>query len=178
MSRGASGKRPPALPVPQLQVVDRGRPRTSRALLRRVVAATLAFAERPDLAVSLLLTDDREIAQLHAEFLQDATPTDVISFALDDTAELVVSVETAAREAAAGGHTLAAEVALYVVHGLLHVCGYDDLRVRDRARMRAAERAVMAQLQLAVAAVDAPTASQAAAKRRKLRSSSRVRAAR
>lgn len=175
MSRPAGGKRPRAVAAPQLLVVDRGRPRTSRALLRRVVATTLAFAKRSDLAVSLLLTDDREIAQLHAEFLQDATPTDVISFALDDTAELVVSVETAAREAAAGGHALAAEVALYVVHGLLHVCGYDDLRVRDRARMRAAEQAVLQQLQLQVAPVDEPTSRQAAAKRRQSRASSRLR---
>jgi len=161
-----------APPQLQLQVVDRGRPRTSRALLRRVVAATLAFAERQDLAVSLLLTDDREIAQLHAEFLQDPTPTDVISFALDDSAELVVSVETAARVAAASGHALPAEVALYVVHGLLHVCGHDDLRARDRARMRAAERAVMAQLQLEVAAVDASSSASKAMKARGSRSTS------
>lgn len=141
-------------PPLQLAITDRGRPRTSRALLATVVRATLAYAARPQLAVSLLLTDDAEIARIHGDFLDDPTPTDVISFAIDDGAELVVSVETAARLARAHGHAIAAEVALYVVHGLLHVCGYDDIRARDRKRMRAAEREVLAQLSLHVAAVD------------------------
>lgn len=140
---------------PQLEVTDRGRPRTSRALLRSVVQATLEHAARPELPVSLLLTDDAEIARIHADHLGDPTPTDVISFAIDDGAELVVSVETAVRCAEGAGHRVDAEVALYVVHGLLHVCGFDDIRVADRKRMRAAERAVLQRLQLRVADVDA-----------------------
>src|SRR5262249_57705818 len=84
-----------------LAVTDRGRPRTSPAFLRRVVAAALAFAGRPSLRVSLLLTDDREIARVHAAFLGSARATDVISFDVDGTAEIVVSVTTAARVARA-----------------------------------------------------------------------------
>ncbi|MCB9887611.1 MAG: rRNA maturation RNase YbeY [Planctomycetes bacterium] len=138
----------------QLEVVDRGKPRTDRALLREVVRATLDHVDRLDLPVSLLLTDDAEIAQIHADYLDDPTPTDVISFALEEGAELVVSVQTARRVAREQGHTIRAEVALYVVHGLLHCCGYDDIRARDRKRMREAERAVMTKLQLRVRAVD------------------------
>ena len=138
----------------QLEVVDRGKPRTDRALLREVVRATLTHVDRLDLPVSLLLTDDAEIAQIHADYLDDPTPTDVISFALEEGAELVVSVQTARRVAREQGHTIRAEVALYVVHGLLHCCGYDDIRARDRKRMREAERAVMTKLQLRVRAVD------------------------
>jgi len=140
---------------PVLEVIDRGTPRTDRAFLRRVVGAALAHGDQPALPVSLLLTDDAEIARLHGQFLGDPTPTDVISFPLDGTAELVVSVQTAKRTAAAHGHTLRAEVALYVVHGILHVCGFDDVRARDRSAMRAAERAVMRALGLRVHAVDA-----------------------
>ena len=147
-------RQPPARPRLQLAVTDRGRPRTSRPLLAKVVRATLDFAARPELPVSLLLTDDAEIARIHADYLGDPTPTDVISFCIDDGAELVVSVETAARCARSGRHAIADEVALYVVHGLLHVCGFDDVRARDRKRMRKAERAVLAQLSLHVAAVD------------------------
>ena len=138
----------------QLEVVDRGKPRTDRALLREVVRATLDHVDRLDLPVSLLLTDDAEIAQIHADYLDDPTPTDVISFALEEGVELVVSVQTARRVAREQGHTIRAEVALYVVHGLLHCCGYDDIRARDRKRMREAERAVMTKLQLRVRAVD------------------------
>ena len=141
-------------PRPDLAITDRGRPKTSRALLSRVVAATLSHCERPDMPVSLLLTDDEEIAQVQGQFLDDPTPTDVISFELDGGAELVVSTETAARTAGEFGHDVAAEVALYVVHGLLHCCGYDDHGDKERARMRRAERAVLDALQLQVREVD------------------------
>jgi len=141
-----------------LAVTDRGRPRTSPAFLRRVVAAALAFAGRPSLRVSLLLTDDREIARVHAAFLGSLRATDVISFDVDGTAEIVVSVTTAARAARALGHARAAEIALYVVHGILHQCGYDDVRTRARARMRRAERTVLDALALHVADVDVDVA--------------------
>lgn len=152
----ARSRRPcarPSRPRVALELTDRGRPRTDPALLRRVVRAVATFAGR-DLQVSLLLTGDREIAALHAEHLGDATPTDVMSFLVDGTAEVVVSVTTAARVARMHGHTRAAEVALYVVHGLLHTLGFDDTTPRARARMRAAERAILRRLRLVVAAVD------------------------
>lgn len=139
----------------QLEVVDRGRPRTDRKFLREVVRTTLVFVERLDMPVSLLLTNDAEIARIHAEHLDDPTPTDVISFEVDGGAELVVSVETAKRTANSLGHAVRAEVALYVVHGLLHCAGHDDLRPAPRRRMRAAEREVLSRLGLSVAAVDA-----------------------
>lgn len=138
----------------RLQVTDRGRPRTPLPFLRKVVAATLRHLRQPGMAVSLLLTDDAEIGRLHAQFLGDATPTDVISFGLDGGAELVVSVDTARRCARRHRHPIRHEVALYVVHGLLHIGGHDDQRPRARARMRRAERAVMQSLALRFAAVD------------------------
>ena len=139
----------------RLEVTDRARPRTDPAFVRRVVRAALRYVARPDLPVSLLITDDAEIAALHGEFLGDPTPTDVISFELDDGAELVVSRDTARRCAREHGHTIAAELALYIVHGILHVTGYDDVRPRDRERMRVAEREVMRRLRLRVRPVDA-----------------------
>src|SRR5262245_61656318 len=113
--------------APRLEVVDGFRPRTDRRFLRRVVAAALREG-RKGYAVSLCLTDDRAIARLHARHLGDPTPTDVLSFLLDDTVELVVSVECARRVARRLGHTIKAELALYVIHGILHACGHDDLR--------------------------------------------------
>ncbi len=143
------------LRIPSLQVTDRGRPRINRTFLRRVVRAALEHGGAPQMPVSLLLTDDAEIAQIHDRFLGDATPTDVISFAIDGSAELVISKETAARCAREREHAVVAEVALYVVHGLLHLCGYDDRGARARARMRRAERSVLATLGIAVDDVDA-----------------------
>ncbi|MGC6489542.1 MAG: rRNA maturation RNase YbeY [Planctomycetota bacterium] len=138
-----------------MELVDRFRPRTARALVERVVDATLAFASRPDWEVSLLLTDDEEIARLHGEFLGDPTPTDVMSFEMEGGAEVVVSVETARRTAQANGTSIRGEVALYIVHGLLHTLGYDDKQDVERRRMRAAERVVLEQLRLEVRDVDA-----------------------
>ncbi len=154
-ARPANAKRPARRDRLQLELLDRGRPRTPAAFVREVVRATLAFAERPDLPVSLLLTDDAEIAALHEAHLGDPTPTDVMSFELDGGAEIVVSVETARRIAREKGHAARAEIALYIVHGLLHTVGYDDVRAAQRRRMRNAERAVLAQLDLHVHAVDA-----------------------
>lgn len=130
----------------EVSVIDRFRPRTDRGLVERVISTTLEFAEDRGRDVSLLLTDDAEIARVHGEFLGDPKPTDVISFDLDDTIDLVVSVECARREARERGHTIRAETALYIVHGLLHACGYDDHCDEDRARMRAAEQEVLARL--------------------------------
>ena len=107
------------------------------------------------MAVSLLLTGDKGIGDLHAQFLGDPTPTDVISFELDGSAELVVSVDTAKRCAKERGHGWADEVALYVAHGILHICGFDDIAKKDRVKMRAAERRVMAKLGIVIDDVDA-----------------------
>jgi len=144
-----------ASPLLQLQLLDRGRPRTPVAFVRDVVRTVLAFGGRPAMPVSLLLTDDAEIGALHDAHLGDPSATDVMSFELDGEAEIVVSVETARRIARARGHAPRAEIALYIVHGLLHTLGYDDVRVRDRRRMRIAEQVVLQQLGLQVSAVDA-----------------------
>lgn len=138
-----------------LEVVDRFRPRTERAFVERVVAAVREHVGRPDLEVSLLLTDDEEIAELHNEYLDDPTPTDVMSFEMDNGAEIVVSVETARRVAQRNGTPMNAEVALYIVHGILHTVGFDDKDEQERRRMREAERAILSKLRLRVREVDA-----------------------
>ena len=148
VSRKAPGK------TTAVEMVDRYRPRSDRRFVERVVRATLDYAQCTDLKVSVLLTDDAEIARLHGEFLDDPTATDVLSFPMDDTIDVVVSVERARREAAARGHTIKAELALYLVHGLLHACGYDDRDNTNRRRMRKAEQDVLHNLDLRVAPVE------------------------
>jgi len=139
---------------PLLAITDRFRPRTERAFLERVVAAARDEVGQPDLRVSLLLTDDAELAKLHADYLDDPTPTDVLSFESEDGVDIAVSVERARHEARCRGHYIRAELALYVVHGVLHACGHDDHEDDDRARMRAAEQRVLRSLGLTVDPVD------------------------
>ena len=69
--------------------------------------------------------------------------------------ELIVSTETALREAAAHGWSPQDEVLLYVVHGLLHLCGYDDLTDEARPSMRVREREVLAGWQLVPTGLEA-----------------------
>jgi len=91
----------------------------------------------------MLLTGEREIAAIHGKFLGKRSGTDVISFLIDGTVELVVSVERARWEAGRRGHAIKDELALYVVHGILHACGYEDGSGEERRRMREAERRVL-----------------------------------
>jgi len=141
-------------PAPVVAIVDRHRPRSDARFLRKVVAEALRHGGRPDAEVSLLLTGDAGIAELHGRFLGDASPTDVMSFDTDGSIDVVVNVACARREAVRRGSSLRAELALYVVHGVLHACGFDDTSARARRVMRAAEREVMHSLGLRYAAVD------------------------
>jgi probable rRNA maturation factor len=99
--------------------------------------------------VSLVLLDDAGIRGLNRQHLDHDWPTDVISFRLSEpadatlSAEVVVSAEMAAATASRAGSDPLDELALYVVHGLLHLCGYDDLSADHRAAMRRREAEVL-----------------------------------
>lgn len=142
-------RRFPAAKRPPVRVA---RERTCRELsdaaVRRAVRAALDHGGRPELAVDVVLVGDRALAKLHARFLDDPTPTDVIAFELGDDdggpdAEIYASVDCARARAKERGVAAARELALYLVHGALHLCGHDDHASRARARMRAAELRVM-----------------------------------
>jgi probable rRNA maturation factor len=110
-----------------------------------------------DAQVSVVLTSDAEIAALNAQWLGHEGPTDVISFPQHDLrpgagagavgtllGDIVISVDSAAAQAADyPGWTLARETALLFVHGLLHLCGYDDQTPTDRAHMQRREDEVL-----------------------------------
>ena len=82
-----------------------------------------------DPEISLVFCDDPFIQTLNAEYRGKNKPTDVLSFAQNDPemlGDIVISVPTAARQAAAAHWPLESEIALLAVHGLLHLLGYDD----------------------------------------------------
>lgn len=115
------------------------------------LAAALAHGGRPGIEVEVTFVGDAFLADLHRTALGDPSPTDVIAFDLGEdgrgpAGELYVSVDRAREVAAARGVDPGRELALYVVHGALHLCGLDDHEPREREAMRAAERAVLAGL--------------------------------
>ena len=122
-----------------------------RPLLRRAVRIVLKEASIAKARISIALVEDPTMAQLNEQYLQHKGPTDVLSFVLDQTGgclegEVVVDAQTAAREAPQYGWTPADELLLYVVHGMLHLVGYDDTTAAGRTEMRARETAVLEKL--------------------------------
>jgi probable rRNA maturation factor len=116
--------------------------------VRTAVRAALAHGGRAGAGISVLLTDDPTLAELHERFLGDPSPTDVMSFDLGEeedgpAGEVVVSVDRAREVAERRGVEHARELALYLVHGVLHLCGFDDHEDGERARMREAEATVL-----------------------------------
>ena len=90
--------------------------------------------------VEVAVVDDRAIARLHAEYLDDPSVTDVITF---DHGEIVISRDTAEREAAERGLPPLRELLLYIVHGLLHLGGHDDLEPGAREQMTALQERIV-----------------------------------
>ncbi len=122
-----------------------------RARLRRAVRAALAGNVSGTAQISLALVDDPTMARLHERFLGHKGPTDVLSFLLEQSAdgieaEVVVDTDVARREAPRYGWPAEHELLLYVIHGTLHLAGYDDRTAAGRKRMKAREEEVLAGL--------------------------------
>ena len=102
---------------------------------------------RLDGQLSLTLTDDAAIRELNREWRSVDRPTDVLSFPMDDDVllgDLVISVETARRQAEERAYELRDEVRVLLVHGLLHLLGYDhELDAEEHAEHAGAERRLM-----------------------------------
>ena len=120
--------------------------------LRAAVLLTLQRHQCRPASLSITYVDDQQITQLNQQYLDRPGPTDVLSFDLadPDTAgidgQVVVSVETAQRQAGERGHPLEAELALYTIHGVLHLLGYDDRQEDQARRMHAREDELLTEL--------------------------------
>jgi probable rRNA maturation factor len=90
--------------------------------------------------VSVALVSDRRITDLHRRFLNELGPTDVITF---QHGEIVISAETAKRQARAFRTSLEHELRLYIAHGLLHLRGYDDKTPAGAAKMKRLQESVV-----------------------------------
>ena len=97
--------------------------------------------------LSLAFLSDGALARLHGQFLGDPSATDVITFgggaAGGPAGEICVSPDAAARHAGRAAPRLSREITLYVVHGWLHLAGYDDTTAAARRSMRRAESRAM-----------------------------------
>lgn len=96
------------------------------------------LADLDEVEVSFI--DDATISTVHAEFMNDPSPTDVITF---EHGEILICTEAAIRQAEQGGHTPQRECALYVIHGLLHLNGHDDQTPVEYAALKQIQEAIL-----------------------------------
>jgi probable rRNA maturation factor len=97
-------------------------------------------------AILVSIVSDKRMAQLHQNFCGIAGPTDVLTF---QHGEIVISAETAIRQARTFRSSLGQELRLYILHGLLHLCGYDDKSVLERARIERMQHSLLRKATLA-----------------------------
>ncbi len=93
--------------------------------------------------VEINFVSDATIAVVHADFMDDPTPTDVITF---HHGEIFVSCETARREGPGHGHDEEGEVLLYMIHGLLHLNGHTDAGDAERELMHGIQETILARV--------------------------------
>jgi len=115
--------------------------------------------------LSLTLCDDEWMRDLNLKWRQVDAPTDVLSFPMEDSqllGDLVISLDTAGRQAAERSHTLRDELRILMVHGVLHLLGYDhETGENDYTEMAAAERKLLKRLGwVGVGLIDACEASE------------------
>lgn len=125
--------------------------------VRRQLANLLRALRLPDAEVSVLFTGERAMRTLNRRYRGIDRPTDVLSFSFregstprvpnEPLGDIVIAVPVAVRQARNEGHALHREIGRLLVHGLLHLIGYDHERgVREAARMHDRERRLLALL--------------------------------
>ncbi|NCF66392.1 MAG: rRNA maturation RNase YbeY [Chloroflexi bacterium] len=126
-----------------------------------ITAASTALSQQsyPPVSMTLLLVDDSRIQQLNRDFRGIDRPTDVLSFPAGELSpnsleelpyvgDIAISMPYARKQAEAGEHSLLAELQLLVVHGTLHLIGYDHITKEDKARMWSLQQEILTQLGL------------------------------
>lgn len=132
-------------------------PRVNEALVRRTAERLLVLTGMPDAELSLLLADDKQIAELNSSWRRKNGPTNVLAFSLTEgpdsamalnmLGDIVISVETAAREAEKAELSLHSHLQELLVHGFLHLIGYDHEKSGSEAvRMHNRERELLQEL--------------------------------
>ena len=128
------------------------------SLVRRVAKKTLEAEGYRKVQTSVLFCSDSYIRKLNKEYRGVNASTDVLAFSMHEgkfskvhpevLGDVVISLETASRQAKRYGHSLDKEIALLVVHGILHLLGYDHLKKKDKEKMREKKKQILKSLNI------------------------------
>jgi probable rRNA maturation factor len=142
-------------------------------LIRAWGNAMLERLERPEAELSVLLTNDKTIQQLNRDYRHKDRPTDVLSFHFEGgtgdielpdgwlLGDVVISLDTALRQAKGRKRSLEAEVRWLLAHGVLHLCGYDHATPDEKRSMVAVTRQLVRAAERAAATVPKSAATTA-----------------
>jgi probable rRNA maturation factor len=129
--------------------------RVEREVLRALAERVLEAESVPTSELGIVVTDDEQVRKLNNRYAGENKATDVLSFSLREgeefvspdaterLGEVIISLETAERQATEAGHSLEDEMAHLLVHGVLHLLGYDHGAPEDARVMRAREDALL-----------------------------------
>ena len=125
--------------------------------LQRIAGYILAVRNREDVGLSLVFVDDARMQEINRAYRGLDRPTDVISFEAEPDAEggcvgeIIISIPTAGRQAAAAGHSVETEIGWLFAHGVLHVLGDDDDTDEHLEQMKRQQREALAAVGIVVA---------------------------
>lgn len=133
-------------------------PEISEALAEKAAAAALRHQSAPENGdLTIVLSDDRQLHELNLEWMDVDAPTDVLSFPSEEIdpetgsrylGDIVISVQRAEEQSRAAGHAVESEIQLLIVHGVLHLFGYDHAEPDEKSRMWKAQAEILTQLGL------------------------------
>jgi probable rRNA maturation factor len=129
--------------------------RLNEVLLKRAALEVLKDVRMPRLAeLEIILLSDRAIRPLNKKYKDADRPTDVLSFNIDACefgrgkcfGEIFISTDMALKNSKAYGTTFENELALYIIHGILHLSGYEDYTAKDKLRMSKKQEIILERL--------------------------------
>lgn len=139
-----------------LQITDKFSSFVDHIKIRQAVDQTLEYSEaRDQVSLTIVFQEDELLQRMNKQFLEMDAPTDVLSFPAEYTdpeshelylGDVLISVPRAIEQASAGNHAVEDELQMLVVHGVLHLLGYDHKEETDRERMQVAQSTILKHL--------------------------------
>jgi probable rRNA maturation factor len=127
--------------------------RTHAAFLNKMLRRAHRLLGSPLRELSIVLVSDAQMSEVHDRFMKDASPTDVLTFPLEEnrrgrvnSGEVVINVSEALRQSRRRGIAVQNELLLYALHGMLHLKGMDDRTDSQYRRMHGLEDRILTQL--------------------------------
>jgi len=121
----------------------------NHAILQKITNWSCEKLKLPAAYLAIIFTDDEQLRQMHDQYLNDNTYTDVMTFNLGDEAsiegEIYISLDRARAQSEAYHVNLMEEVSRLIIHGVLHLAGWDDLDPADRRKMKTREDGLVAE---------------------------------